>query len=115
MFPSFPLQISKQQHLLLEPLVAILGGVILGSNHKTTPLPRPTVHGLNDVDELLLVLESPVDLVVVPGAKINHNVLVPEEEHDGGRVVELVHGVEIRDLGDVHQVNHSKVFDRLRN
>ena len=45
--------------------------------------------------EYLLVLHGPVDLVVVSGAEIDHHVLVPEEEHDRARVVQLVHLVEI--------------------
>ena len=96
-------------------LVTVLGGVIFGSDDETTSLPGSTVDGLNNVDELLLVLESPVDLVVVTGSEINHDVLVPEEEHHRGRVVELVHGVEIRHLRYVHQVYHRKVLYRLRH
>ena len=36
--------------------------------------------------------------------------LVAVEEHHGARVVELVHFVEIRHLGDVHQVYGGKVL-----
>jgi len=63
-------------------LVAVFGGVIFGSNDKTTTLPRAAVNSLDNVDELLLVLESPIDLVVVASAQIDHDVLVPEEEHN---------------------------------
>jgi len=62
--------------------VAIFGGVIFGSDNKTTTLPRTAVDGLDNVDELLIVLQSPIDLVVVASTKIDHDVLVPEEEHD---------------------------------
>jgi hypothetical protein len=58
----------------------------------------------------LLVLHGPVDLVVVAGAQIDHDVLVAEEEHDGAGIVELVHLVEVRHLGDVHQVDHTEVL-----
>jgi len=38
-------------------------------------------------------------------------VLVAEEEHDGERVVELVHLVEVGHLVDVAEVDHGKVLD----
>lgn len=47
---------------------------------------------LDDVDKLLFVFHGPVDLVVVTSAKVNHNVLVPEEEHARARIVQLVPG-----------------------
>ena len=37
----------------------------------------------------------------------------PEEEHDGARVVELVHLVEVRHVVDVHQVDHHEVLALL--
>ncbi len=58
----------------------------------------------------LLVLHGPVDLVVVAGAQIDHDVLVAEEEHDGAGIVELVHLIEVRHLCDVHQVDHTEVL-----
>ena len=59
-------------------LVTVLGGVVLGSDHQTTALPGTPVDRLHNVNELLLVLEGPVDLVVVSRPEIDHNVLVPE-------------------------------------
>ena len=109
---SYKLQINYSLH---KALVTVLGGVVLRSNHQTTTFPCPTVDCLNNVNELLLVLESPVNLVVISSAKINHNVLISEEEHDCGWVIELVHSVEIRHLSDVHKIDNSKVFDRLSN
>jgi len=41
--------------------------------------------------------------------------LVSEKEHGGAGVVQLVHGVEVRHLADVHQVHHRKVLARLRH
>jgi len=61
----------------------------LGTDDETAALLGAAVDGLDDVDELLLVLEDPVELVVVAGAEIAHDVLVAEEEHDGARVVQL--------------------------
>jgi hypothetical protein len=37
-------------------------------------------------------------------------VLVPEEEHSGAGVVQLVHGVEVRNLTDVYQEDDRKVL-----
>ena len=53
------------------------------------PLTQRDTH-LDNVDELLLVLHRPLDLVVVARSQVDHNVLVTEEEHDGARVVQLV-------------------------
>ena len=41
--------------------------------------------------------------------------LVPVEEHDRARIVELVHGVEVRHLGDVHEVYHRVVLQLICN
>ena len=71
------------------------------------PPPRTKTH--------LWVLKSPVDLVIISGAQVDHDVLVPVEEHDGTGVVELVHLVEVGHLGDVHQVGGGKVLHRVGN
>lgn len=47
---------------------------------------------------LLFVVERPRDLVVVSRPEVDHDVLVAEEEHDGARVVQLVHVVKVRHL-----------------
>lgn len=36
---------------------------------------------------------------------------IPKKEHDGNRVIQLIHFVEIRHLVDIAQVHHSKVLD----
>ena len=48
------------------------------------------VDGFHEIDELLSVGQRPVDLVVVSGAKIDHDVLVAEKIHHRARIVELV-------------------------
>lgn len=63
--------------------------VVLGADDETAALFRASIDGLDNVDELLLVLEDPVELVVVSGAKVDHHVLVAKEEHDCARVVEF--------------------------
>jgi hypothetical protein len=59
----------------------------------------------------LLVLHGPVDLVIVTGAQIDHDVLVAKKEHDGAGIVQLIHLVEVRHLRYVHQVDDTEVFN----
>ena len=64
-------------------LVLVLGAVVLGAHHDTSALDCTTVDDLDDVNELLLVCQGPVDLVVVTGPKIDHDVFVLQR---GGNV-----------------------------
>lgn len=89
--------------------VAVFSRVVFRRDHQTSAFTRTPVDGLDDVHHLLFVLERPVDLVVVTGAQIDHDVLVSEEEHHRARIVELVHLVEVRHFGDVHQIDHREV------
>ena len=82
--------------------VLVLGAVILGRYDETASFSRAPIDGLNNVDELLRVLDGPVDLVVVPCAQVDHYVLVPIEEHHCHRVVQLVHLIEIWHLRYIH-------------
>ena len=84
--------------------------VILRADDETASLLRTTVDGLDNVDELLLVLQHPLDLVVVARAQVDHHVLVSEEEHEGALVVELVHLVEVGHLIDVAEVDDGEVL-----
>lgn len=70
-----------------EGLVSVLRGVVLGRYDQAATLPGASVNSLDDVNHLLLVFHGPVDLVVVSGPQVNHDVLVPEEKHDSTRVV----------------------------
>lgn len=70
-----------------------------------------TIDSLNNVDELLGVLESPVDLIIVTSAQIDHDMLIAVEEHCRARIVQFVHFIEVGDLGYVNQVDGCKVFD----
>lgn len=81
----------------------------LGADNQTTALLRALVNGFNDVDQLLLVLQHPIQLVIVTRSEIAHHVFVPVKEHDRHRIVELVHRVEIGDLVDIAQVDNSEV------
>lgn len=48
-------------------------------------------HHLNNVDELLFVVECPVDLVVVASAQVHHNVLRARHAVQVGLRLALVH------------------------
>lgn len=41
--------------------------------------------------------------------------LVAEEKHNCAGIVELVHFIKVRDLGDVDEINNTKILDLLRN
>jgi len=62
-------------------LVTVLGGIVLWSNHQITALPGTPIPSLYNVNKLMLVLQGPIDLIVVSCTKINHDALVSEEEH----------------------------------
>lgn len=83
--------------------------VILWADDQTTALLGSFVHRLQDIDELLLVLQHPVELVIVSRSEIAHHVFIAEEEHDGHGVVEFVHGVEVGHLVDVAEVDDGEV------
>jgi len=83
--------------------VLVPRAVVLRADHQTPALLGAPVHRLDNVDKLLLILKHPVELVVVARAKITHDVFVAEEEHDGARVVQLVHGIEVGDLERVRE------------
>lgn len=105
-FSSFP-------HNL--PSIAVPRGVVLGTDDESASLARALVDRLDEVDELLLVVEHPVDLVVVSRPEVDHHVLVAVEEHDGARVVELIHPVKVGHLVEVDEVDDGKVPDPVGN
>lgn len=89
--------------------VFILSGVVFGGNDETFAFACSSIDNFADINELLLVVHSPVDLVVVTRTKIDHHMFVSEEEHDGDRIVKLVHRVEIWYFRDIHEIDHRKV------
>ena len=93
-------------------LVPVLCRVVLWRDDETAPLSRSSVDGLDNIDHLLLVVDGPVDLVVVPRPQVDHDVLVPVEEHDGARVVELVHCVEVGHLKEMRK--NKRNVERMR-
>ena len=60
--------------------VSVFRGVVLWGHDQAAALAGAPVNSLDDVDHLLLVLHGPVDLVVVAGAQVDHDVLVPAGE-----------------------------------
>lgn len=72
--------------------------ITLWTNDQPPPLFRPSINCLDDINQLLLILQHPVQLVVVARAEIAHHVFVAEEKHERDRVVEFVHLFEIGHL-----------------
>lgn len=81
----------------------------LRTNDQTTALLRAFVDSLDNIDQLLLVLQHPVQLVVITRSKITHHMLIAIEEHDRHRIVELIHRAEIGDLVEVAKVDDGEV------
>lgn len=102
---SHPHPNAQCTHPPPPPLVPIPRRIILRTNHQTPPLLRPPINRLNDINQLLLILQHPVQLVVVSRPKITHHVLVAEEEHHRARIVQLVHGLEVGHLVQVAEVD----------
>ena len=92
-----------------ERLVAILGRVVFRRDDQTPAFTCAQVDGLDDVDHFLLVLQCPVDFVVITGAQIDHDVLISEEKHHRAGVVKLVHLVEIRHFCYVDQIDDCEI------
>lgn len=87
----------------------------LWTDDQATTLLGATVDGFNDIDQLLLILEDPVELIVVTGSEITHHMLVSKEEHESDWVVELVHLLEVWDLVEVADVDNGEVLDAIGN
>jgi hypothetical protein len=99
--------------LTTSHLVPVPGRIILRTNHQTPPLLCSPIHRLQNIHQLALVLEHPVQLIVITRPKIAHHMLVTEEEHDGHRIVQFVHGLKVRHLVQVAQVDGRKVLDAV--
>ena len=93
--------------------VAVLCAVVFRRYDQPSPFPRSAINSFDYINHLLLVIECPIDLIVVTGTQVHHNVLVSEEEHHRAGIVQLVHGVEVWNLGDIDQVDTTIVLDVL--
>ena len=67
--------------------IAIPERIVFWSNNKTFSFPGSSVDDLAYVNEILGFFENPVDLIIVAGASINHDVFVPVVEHQGHLIV----------------------------
>jgi hypothetical protein len=116
----------------------------LWTDYQTTTFLRATVDGLDNINQLLLILQDPVQLIVISGTEIAHHVFIAEEEHEGDGIVEFygrgvsanlerktprpqiqkqphngvlltVHLLEVGDLIEITDVDNSKVLDTVGN
>ena len=83
------------------------------TNNQTPPLLRTLINRLNNINQLLLILQHPIQLIVVSRAEITHHVFVAEEEHQRHGIVQFVHLFEIGDLVQVAHVDDGEVFDAV--
>lgn len=83
------------------------------TNNQSTPLLSASIYSLDNIDQLLLVVQHPVQLVVVSSTKITHHMFVPKEEHQRHGVVKLVHLLEVRHLVEVAHVKDGEVLDTV--
>ena len=91
--------------------VSISGAVILRTDHQSPALFSSAICRLNDIDLLILIFDHKVLFIVIARAKVHHNVLVPVEEHNRHRIIDLIHLVEVLHLVDIAYVDHREVLD----
>jgi len=103
--------VQPNRSFAIRCLVSVSGRVVLWTNDKTSTLLSTTIDSFNDIDQLLLILQDPVELIVVSRTEIAHHVLVSEEEHECNRIVEFVHLFEVGNLIEIANVDYSEVFD----
>jgi hypothetical protein len=96
---------------LIKPLCRI----ILWAYRQSFPFTRCLIRDLHDVNQLLLFCDCKINLIVVACAKVDLNMLVAPEKHDGTWIIELIHGVEIRHQGVIDSVDYGKVFNHIGN
>jgi hypothetical protein len=82
----------------------------LRTDHQPPPLLSSPIDRLDDVDQLLLILQHPVEFIIVPRPEIAHHVLVAEEEHERHRVVEFVHLLEVWHLIEIADVDDREIL-----
>lgn len=85
----------------------------LRTDNQTATLLRSTINSLDDINQLLLILQHPVQLVIVAGAEVAHHVLVAEEEHEGDGIIEFIHLLKIGNLVEVADVDDGEVLNTV--
>lgn len=53
-------------------LVSIPSRIILRTNNQSPPLLRPTINRLDDINQLLLILQHPIQLIIISRSEIAH-------------------------------------------
>ena len=53
-------------------LVSIPGRIILRTNNQTPPLLRPAINRLDNINQLLLILQHPIQLIIISRPEIAH-------------------------------------------
>lgn len=91
-------------------LVPIPRRIVLRAHHKTPALLRSPVNRLQNIHQLTLILQHPVQLVIVSRTKITHHVFIPEEEHNRHGIVEFVHGLEVWHFVEIAEINRREVL-----
>jgi hypothetical protein len=75
---SPPLAVHRKSPSISAPTsIQPLSGVVLGRHHEPLTLARAPVHRLDDIDQLLLTINSKVDLIIIPRAKVDLDVFIP--------------------------------------
>ena len=91
--------------------IFVMRRVILRTHDQTSSFLCTSIDDLDDIYQVLLVIDVKIELVVISSAEITHHMFIPPEEHDCTYVVELVHLVEVLNLGVVACVDDGKVSD----
>lgn len=77
---------KKEKTVQKLELISVFRRIILGRHHQTPSFSGSSIHRFYNVNHLLFVLHGPVDLVVVSGSQINHDVFVSGKQKRGGNV-----------------------------
>lgn len=85
----------------------------LRTDDQTTALLGSTVDSLDNVDQLLFILQNPVELIIITSTEIAHHMFISEEEHESDGIVEFVHLLEVGNLVEVADVDDSEVLDTV--
>ena len=100
--------------MVIADSIFVLRRVILWGDDKTLSFTRSSIHNLQYIYQLLLVIQSPNHLIIVSCSEVYHDVSISEEEHDCACIIQFVHCVEVGHLRDVNDVEHCKFLDRFR-
>jgi hypothetical protein len=63
--------------------------IVLWTDNKASSFLCTLVDCFDDINQLLLVLEYPVQLVVIPSTEVTHHMFIAKKKHQGNGVVQL--------------------------